>query len=188
MATDIETIRTMIGDQHIYDRAESAADGASSEFQLPHFPIQADTQTVKVDGSTKTETTDYTIDDEIGLVRMNAIPSTGVPVVITYKHSLLSDDQIQSMLDLNDDNIRLAAADCLDSIATSQALIQKRIKLLDLTTDGPALADSLRKQAKSLREQVLSPEFQEPSFEIIEQINDTAGYSEKIIKDLMREG
>lgn len=44
-----------------------------------------------------------------------------------------------------------AAADALDAIATSEALTSKKIRTQDLSTDGPAVAAELRKQAATLR-------------------------------------
>lgn len=65
----------------------------------------------------------------------------------------LSDDQIGVYLELNDDDVRLAAADALDAIATSEVLIGKVIRTQDLQTDGAKVADSLRKHADRLRDQ-----------------------------------
>lgn len=44
-----------------------------------------------------------------------------------------------------------AAADALDGIATSEVLTSKKIRTQDLSTDGPAVAAELRKQAAALR-------------------------------------
>lgn len=50
--------------------------------------------------------------------------------------------------------INLAAADALDTIATSEALVGKVISTVDgLKTNGAALAESLRRRATTLREQ-----------------------------------
>ena len=49
--------------------------------------------------------------------------------------------------------VRRAAADALDAIATSEVLVSKVIRTQDLSTDGPKVADALRKQAASLRAQ-----------------------------------
>jgi len=49
--------------------------------------------------------------------------------------------------------IRRAAADALDAIATSEALISKVIRTQDLSTNGPQTADALRKHAQVLRDQ-----------------------------------
>jgi hypothetical protein len=68
-----------------------------------------------------------------------------------------TDAKIDAYLELNDDEtgdarIRLAAADALDSWASNEAMVTKRIKQLDISTDGPAVAASLRAHADKLRE------------------------------------
>lgn len=68
-------------------------------------------------------------------------------------HQYLTDAQITSYLQLDDENVRLAAADALDAIATSEVLVSKVIRTQDLQTDGAKVADALRKHADRLREQ-----------------------------------
>lgn len=68
-------------------------------------------------------------------------------------HAIFQDDEIDAFLAMESDSIKRAAATALDQIASSEALIQKRIKLLDLQTDGPAVATELRKHAAELRKQ-----------------------------------
>src|SRR3972149_1790443 len=106
----------------------AGADRARGEFQVPNFPIVPDSQVVRVDGTSKTEGTDYTMDDEIGLLTMTSAPSGSQTVIITYKYTLLTDIQLQSFLDLESGDVKLAAADALDSIASTQALILKVMK------------------------------------------------------------
>lgn len=65
----------------------------------------------------------------------------------------LTDDHVAGYLELNDGNVRRAAADGLDAIATSETLVGKVIRTQDLQTDGPKVADSLRKHADRLRAQ-----------------------------------
>ncbi|MBG6085818.1 hypothetical protein [Zhihengliuella flava] len=65
---------------------------------------------------------------------------------------VLTDDMINGYLDLNDGSTRLAAADALMAIATTEVLLAKKIRTQDLSTDGPAVAEALRKQAQQLRE------------------------------------
>lgn len=67
---------------------------------------------------------------------------------------ILSDDQLLDLLDLNAEDIRLAAADALDAIATSESLVSKVIRTQDLSTNGPAVAADLRRYADKLRAQV----------------------------------
>jgi hypothetical protein len=58
------------------------------------------------------------------------------------------DDEIDAFLTLTQRNsanvVFLAAAMALRAIAASEVLVQKRIRLLDLSTDGPAEARALR--------------------------------------------
>lgn len=67
---------------------------------------------------------------------------------------LLDDTQIEAFLALEGGVVKLAAAQALDTIASSEALVAKVIKTQDLSTDGPKTADALRKHAASLRAQV----------------------------------
>lgn len=61
--------------------------------------------------------------------------------------------QIVDFLDMNNDNVRRAAAQALDVMASNEAMVSKVIKTKDLSTDGAKVADSLRKQAAELRRQ-----------------------------------
>ncbi|RAX50865.1 hypothetical protein DQ353_00230 [Arthrobacter sp. AQ5-05] len=74
---------------------------------------------------------------------------------------LMSDPVLEGYLSLHDydgtpesitrPGIWRAAADALDAIATSEVLTSKKIRTQDLSTDGPAVAAELRKQAATLR-------------------------------------
>lgn len=67
---------------------------------------------------------------------------------------LFTDEQIQAFLDMEGGTVKRAAATALDTIASSEALVSKKISTSDgLSTDGPAVARELRQQAKSLRKQ-----------------------------------
>lgn len=65
---------------------------------------------------------------------------------------LFSDAQLAAFLAM-EGSVRRAAALALETIAVSEALISKRIKTLDLSTDGPAVAKELRERAAQLRAQ-----------------------------------
>jgi hypothetical protein len=52
-----------------------------------------------------------------------------------------------------DNNVKRAAAQALLSIAANEVYVQKRIRILDLSTDGPAEAEALRKMAEDLMAQ-----------------------------------
>ena len=92
----------------------------------------------------------YDLSTEAGKVRL-LITDTDL------ENEIFSDSEINTFLSLTavdgSNDVNLASAIALETIAASEALVQKKIKLLDLTTDGPAVADSLRKAAALLREQ-----------------------------------
>jgi len=68
---------------------------------------------------------------------------------------LLTDAQISAFLQMEGGNVRLAAAQALDVIASSEALISKRITTEGgMSTDGPSVAKELRERAAALRAQV----------------------------------
>lgn len=74
---------------------------------------------------------------------------------------VFTDPQIEAFLTLEVD-VKLAAAQALDVIASNETMVQKRISTLDLKTDGPAVAADLRAHAQLLREQT----FQTGEFDI----------------------
>lgn len=95
------------------------------------------------------------------------------------------DDEIDAYLTLNSSNVYKAAAFALITIAANEALVSKRIKILDLTTDGPAVAEALRKLAKEYLEEA---EEAEDTFDWAEQVFDSFTYTEKINKEALRGG
>jgi hypothetical protein len=66
---------------------------------------------------------------------------------------IFTDEILNGYLGLNSDSVYRAAADALDAIATTEVLMAKKIRTQDLSTDGPAVAAELRKQAAGLRAQ-----------------------------------
>ena len=67
---------------------------------------------------------------------------------------VLDDMQLYTYLALNGQNVRLAAAEALESIAVSELLVSKVIRTQDLATDGAKVAAELRALAQRLRDRV----------------------------------
>lgn len=59
--------------------------------------------------------------------------------------------EIDDFLALTGNVVKRAAALAIDTIADNEALVSKVIRDGDLATDGPKVADSLRKRAAALR-------------------------------------
>lgn len=91
--------------------------------------------------------TDYTT--PVGQTRL-LIPDTAVDDAFNY---IFSDVQIESLLGLFNGNVKRAAAQAKDVMATDTVLLLKYVRTDDLTVDGPKVAAELRLQAKSLRDQ-----------------------------------
>ena len=68
---------------------------------------------------------------------------------------LLDDAKIAGYLAMEGGDVKLAAAQALDAIASSEVLISKKITTEGgMSTDGPAVAAELRQRAEGLRQQV----------------------------------
>ena len=85
---------------------------------------------------------------------------------------MFDDSEIEAFLAMESDSVKGAAALAAETIAFSEALIHKKIKLLggDIETDGPAVAESLRKSAAAWRQQ----EDDGPAWAIAEEVGNPA--------------
>lgn len=101
------------------------------------------------------------------------------------QHALFTDEEIAAYLDLTG-SVYLAAAQALETVAASEIMIQKRIKTLDIETDGPSQARELRMLAKSLREQDMALSEDGAGFDIAEQVYDPFGKRERWTKQALR--
>lgn len=148
----VAQLRTLIPDKPQFDRAAATGDAASTQFELPNAPVIAGTLSVRLDGTLQTEGADYTVDLGLGLVTFTSAPAADAAITMAYQHTLLSDADLQTMLDLSP-SVLYATAQAIDTIAVDQLLVLKVIRLLDVSTDGAAMARALRDRAKSLRDQ-----------------------------------
>jgi hypothetical protein len=66
---------------------------------------------------------------------------------------VFTDAEISAFITLAGSNVRLAAAEALDTLASNEVMVSKVIKTQDLQTDGAKVAAELRARATTLREQ-----------------------------------
>lgn len=100
---------------------------------------------------------------------------------------IFSDQEVGAFLSLEANVVLYAAALGLETIAASEVLIQKRIKLLDLSTDGPAEAAELRALAKSYRDRADAGAGEDGmDFDIAEMVLNDATYWERVHNELLR--
>lgn len=72
------------------------------------------------------------------------------PVAGEGDYAWFGDDQIEGLLSVYGDSVKRAAAQANRLIASSQALLLKKWSADDLSVDGAAIAEALRKLAKDL--------------------------------------
>jgi len=96
---------------------------------------------------------------------------------------IFDDTEIDAFLSLNSSNILYAAAQALDVMAVNEAMVLKVIKLLDLSTNGPAVAASLKAQADSLRAQSDAADY---DFDWAEQNLNQFSYLEIVTNSYLR--
>lgn len=121
----------------------------------------------------------YDITSERGQVRL-LITDTD------HDNPIFQDNEIDFFLSntaVDGNDVNLAGAKALETIAASETLVQKKMKLLDITTDGPAVAKSLREAAALLREQSDS----EVDIDVIEQNLNVFSARELIWNDALRQ-
>lgn len=101
---------------------------------------------------------------------------------------IFDDDELAAFYSLERSNLRRACALALETIASNEAYVMKRITALDLQTDGPAVAAELRQRAKLLREQALEDEAKDDAgaFDIAEQVLTSAQRRDRITNQWLR--
>jgi hypothetical protein len=98
-------------------------------------------------------------------------------------NQIFQDASIDAFLGLEGGEVKLGAAAALEAIAAKQALIQKVMKVGDVTTDGAKLAQALRELAANFRRQVEDA----PAFDIAEWSVTPAVSAEIWLKDALRD-
>lgn len=88
----------------------------------------------------------YDVTTDIGKARMLIPDRVDADAVFT-------DEEIAAYLSMNDSNIRRAAADALETIASDEAMTLKVVSTLDLSTNGASTSDAILARAKLLRQQ-----------------------------------
>lgn len=84
---------------------------------------------------------------------------------------IFGDDELRGFLSIARGSVKRAAAEALDTIASSEALVSKKIRTQDRQSDGPAVADALRKHASSLRQRAQEEEDLEDDAPFFEAFN-----------------
>lgn len=170
--TDVDgnpvTDATVTGEVRLPDGTSTAAMAvtaipAENLYRASYTPIEAGTHVWRLNASgTATGAVEGSIVVQrslLGLPPITVDPTTDIGRVrllatdLSEVTPLFEDAQISAFLAMEGGRVKRAAAQALDTIATSEALISKVIRTLDLQTDGAKVAAELRARAKSLRDQ-----------------------------------
>jgi len=102
-------------------------------------------------------------------------------------NSAFSDADIGAFLALNNSNVRLAAAQALDTLASRAALIQGRTRFAGIQLDGQVVAEALAGLAGELRRQVHEGEDGSDGalISVAEMVLDQFSYREKLINEML---
>lgn len=103
-------------------------------------------------------------------------------------YEIFSDDEIDAFLLMENNSIKRSAALALETIASSEVLVQKVIKLLDISTNGASESAELLKRAAMLRSQADNDELGESSgIDFAEMIYDPFSEREHEINEALED-
>jgi hypothetical protein len=123
----------------------------------------------------------YVLQNQIGQVRLN-IPDR------VEADAFWSDEELQAFLD-QEGTVRCATAAALEAMASDEAYVQKQVRLLDIQTNGPAVAAELRARAQQLRAlDAETDEDEDAGFEVAELVYDDFSLRERLINQARRNG
>lgn len=123
----------------------------------------------------------YDPSTDFGKVRLLAFDSDSA-------NALFQDNEIQAFLDLNSQNVRLAAAQAIEVVAGSQALVTKFMIVDGDQFDGTKVSMELRARATELRRQVMEGDADGAGlFDIAEQVLDTFTFRERLLNEMLRQ-
>lgn len=98
------------------------------------------------------------------------------------------DAEIKAFLVMEGFNIKRTSALALETIAANEVMVQKVIKILQLSTDGAKVAAELRANAKLLRDQADNEALAEgATFDIAEWVVDDFSYRQRILNEGIRD-
>lgn len=177
----ISNVRLLIGDPEQYDEDTLTGDGLRKTFRILNSPLTELTEVLDEGGSTVSSSA-YTSNLELGTITFTSAIGTSLLYTARYKHALLSDTAISGFLSINGSEDRLAAADALMSMAASQMILYKIIKIGDLEIDSEGIAKLLKEQAIALR--TIANET--ATFDYAEMVTNVFSERERVLKQYMR--
>jgi len=92
-------------EHYVTNEAVGTGDGSTTEFDLDHQNIIADTYTIYKNGTAMTEITDYTIDKTNGKITFTTAPTGSDTITATYMFGFLPDSTVSDIIERKQDYI-----------------------------------------------------------------------------------
>lgn len=125
--TALQQVRLAISDKPIITRETSRGDGVAKFFRLGNSSIQTSpAPEVRIDGVLKTETGDYTVNYDQGIITFVVAPAINTAIDFIYYWSIFTDEELQFFLDDASGNRVIASANALMAWAADAAKVAKR--------------------------------------------------------------
>jgi hypothetical protein len=103
-------------------------------------------------------------------------------------YEIFSDADITAFMDLELNDVRNSAALALETIASSEVLVQKVIRLLDISTNGAQESAALLERARMLRAQSANASAGVTSgIDIAEMNLDDFSYRERVVNEALED-
>lgn len=125
--------------------------GTIQKFQTQLWPIIAASETVRVNGTAKTRTTDYTIDNDTGLITFVVAPTDTHVVDADYNWSVFSDVKIAGLLTWYNEQVNPTMRDLIRSLLANSDLFIKYTTGMESIDRSKAL-DALQTLYDELKE------------------------------------
>lgn len=155
--TVLQQLRLAISDKPIITRETSRGDGLAKYFRLGNSGLQTNPPPeVRIDGALKTETSDYTVNYEQGIITFVGTPAINTNIDFIYYWTIFTDEELQFFLDDAGGNRVIAAANALMAWAADAAKIAKRQTMSgggglgQVVMDTSVTAKELRSTAQAL--------------------------------------
>ena len=155
--SDLDYIRLRLSAPHRAVLAEwlGNGDGLTKKFKSQLSPIIAASETIRVAGDEKTEDTDYTIDNALGLITFTTAPAAAAAVDADYTWSVFSDIQINGLLTRYSNNVVATLRDLVRALLADSDLFVKYVIGME-SVDRSAARAALEALLKDLKEQAAS--------------------------------
>lgn len=151
--TDLQYIRLTLNLPHrvILRETLGVGDGTIKKFQTQIYPIIALSEAVRVNGTAKTRTTDYAIDNDTGLITFVVAPTDTHIIDGDYYWSVFSDVNITDLLARYNGQVNPVLRDLIRALLANSDLFIKYTTGMESVDRSKAL-DALRTLYEELKD------------------------------------